>query len=178
LAFLETVRSAYIAQYEAAYQEGTSEETPLSPEVAFSGVSNVYQNLYVIDFVQQLPDGPAAVEITVEPDQYLDGEDFQFRGMRVEFGDVSWHDVVLRFPASDTSIDGFNTWFERWIDVSLPHAVDGELVSSTIHSALLTEEFIFVDFGTAPTSAFVELLDLMAEQGTTHVQIGHLDWMR
>ena len=79
----------------------------------------------------------------------------------------------MRFRVSPAAEDlaGFESWFDRWIDLEGNRSVEGESHYNIIHSSKLEKGLVEVDFGSAPTDAVIELLDLLSANGVKTVRV-------
>ena len=72
----------------------------------------------------------------------------------------------MRVPPSPLS-----RWFQHWLDPEdVRHDPSVEL-SDVIHSVLLQPNFISIDFGSAHSNAFWDILQLLEEAGATSIEV-------
>ncbi|SMX29404.1 hypothetical protein TRP8649_03538 [Pelagimonas phthalicica] len=173
LSLLEALRNDYMTRYEAAHQELLQSTNEVVAEVAFelSEDSTVFNRLYVVDFLESYPDGPSAVEIAAEESDYSGPGSYVFNTIAVTMFPSSWDDINIELPIPAHKIAGFEPWFDRWMDIDGVHTPSGEAYLASIHSVILQDNTVFVDFGTAPVTAFTSLLDLLADNQITSVSI-------
>ena len=100
-------------------------------------------------------------------------------GLRVTVDPFVWHWCQL-FTDHSPSGETLNQWFHKWIDDAEEMSPDEFGLSGVIHQMTpvdqLSDCYVFtVDFGSAPTQAFLELLDVLAGSGVSQVRVGSPD---
>ncbi|MGI8840197.1 MAG: hypothetical protein ACR2F8_05370 [Caulobacteraceae bacterium] len=63
-------------------------------------------------------------------------------------------------------------WFEYWFDPDERRHDPSLKLSGKIHSLLVDEATASVDFGTAPTDAFWQLLGILESAGASDIKVG------
>ncbi|MCR9062223.1 MAG: hypothetical protein NXI02_33230 [Rhodobacteraceae bacterium] len=99
--------------------------------------------------------------------------------MQIEFISVCWDCMIFRLsPArSDEDWTWLSSWFMRWFDADDQKQKDSDGLYRVVHFISDPEpeegaSRFFVDFGSAETGAFMDLLDRVSEQGYTRCVIG------
>ncbi|MGD1849974.1 MAG: hypothetical protein ACFCBU_05010 [Cyanophyceae cyanobacterium] len=86
-----------------------------------------------------------------------------------------WNGIELRTNLQKLDHLVLRSWFEQALDINEEY-VDKSPETGFLHSLDYSSEdgylSLFIDFGTAPVSAFVELLEILRNQGETSVSIG------
>lgn len=107
------------------------------------------------------------------PDKHLAFPKTSFRHKKsmVELVAMRWDCAVLVTDAA-VSPDAFDAWFEEWFDPSESKSETTAEHSGRIHSLSISDTTTEIDFGTAPTEAFWQLLDLLSESGVGKITVG------
>ncbi len=81
---------------------------------------------------------------------------------------MCWDDVIVLFsgPPAD-----FDAWFDLWFDPEEKCFEDGAELSGRIHSLIVENGRVSVDFGSAPPEALFDLLLVLSGGGVTNVAI-------
>lgn len=99
--------------------------------------------------------------------------------LAVSIASITWDYVTFRLAPSAAArdFDSVREWFIRWFDAEERRAASSEGLSGAVH--FLSEPMchdgrwqLIIDFGSAPTHAFEELLDSFAAMGFTDCEVG------
>lgn len=170
-AFLDHLRDAYLVQFEAAYEQQKSEHGAIHPEVAFEISGGTYRHIYVVDFIAGEGGRGGAIEVNPGRQAHVSGGPFVYDWMTVSFRCVSWDGMAFALTPVTPQLHGFEPWFDRWVNLDRQYPVAGGHLSGGIHSAVLGERHLEVDFGTAPIEALTGLLKIFAEDGVREVKV-------
>ncbi|MFC5737961.1 hypothetical protein [Sinirhodobacter huangdaonensis] len=170
-AFLDHLRDAYLVEFEAAYEQQKSERGAIHPEVAFEISGDTYRHIYVVDFIAGKAGRGIAIEVNPGRQAYVSGGPFVYDGMTVSFRCASWDGMAFALTPVTPQLHGFEPWFDRWVNLDEQSPVVGGHHSGGIHSAVLGERHLEVDFGTAPIDALTGLLKIFAENGVREVKV-------
>ncbi|MCT4611299.1 MAG: hypothetical protein N4A70_19085 [Pelagimonas sp.] len=171
LSLLDALRSDYLSRFEVAYQQQSGIYEQVTTEIAFEISKGPYKRLYVIDLLGKDGEALSAVEVATDEDSYLGGLSLQYKALSVEFDCVSWEAMRFSFRPVPERLTGFEAWFDKWIDLEAIRRIDGQVFSNVIHFAWLESGLLDVDFGSAPTDAVIELLDLFQTSGVKSVLV-------
>ncbi len=170
--FVNELRSAYVQEFVATFQQETGKEGELFSELTILSSGGSYRQLYVVDFMRRFEGKNIIVEIGLTPSAIKGPANFEFKGKQVTFDAVSWDAIEISGqPPIEWSPD-FEIWFARWLD---PNRVpdDGEVVTGIIHSVGFIEGGIQIDFGTAPSKAAIELIELLQDNGIEAIRLAN-----
>ena len=166
------VRQKYVDQFVSAVGELVA-NSPGShaTEVKYANVDSFYRNFIAVDFVAN--DGQPNPQF-INGDTYLKFSpniQASIAGMDVSIAPFRWDEVRFRFDTKHLDGDLFDGWFHSWFDI------DGEretmeVVGNIIHSTLLLDGQMTIDFGTAEVDAFWHLLQILSRSGVRSVAIG------
>ncbi|MFC2968866.1 hypothetical protein [Acidimangrovimonas pyrenivorans] len=170
-AFLNHLRTEYVIQFEGTYEQQKTQYEELHPEIAFEVSGTAFKHLYVVDFLAKRAGKTGAIDVVPNEKAYAGGVSFSYAGMSVGFGRVSWDAMAFDLKPVPAQVDGFETWFDKWMDLDGQGYVEGTHYSEIIHSATLTKGHVEVDFGTAPIGALTSLLRLFSEDGVREVEV-------
>lgn len=171
IVFLEELRNAYMVQYESSYVREARQHQVLTPEVAFEISGGVYKNLFVVDFLSKNGEDFGAIEVIPTSAAYLQGSQWTFNQIKFEIGNVTWDAMHLEIGKPPKDLVGFESWFDKWIDLERLLPAPGEEYGHSIHSVTLLDTGMVVDFGTAPTRAFQELVVVFRRSGVEEIKI-------
>ena len=174
LALLEDLRTDYLQEFEAAYYQQIEVNEQVIPEIAFEISEGLYKRLFVVDFTGRNGEALLAIEVGISQAAYGGEVSLRYRSLTIEIGRVSWDSVRFVLQPAPEELVGFEQWFDRWIDLDGTRRVDGQIISNVIHSTRLENGLVEVDFGSAPASSAIELLDIfeMNEVETVLVSSG------
>ncbi|MEP3844539.1 MAG: hypothetical protein ABJM43_04260 [Paracoccaceae bacterium] len=171
ITLLEMLRSNYLLEFESVYRNQLEVNEEVHPEIAFKISDGVYKRLFVVDFFGKNGANTNLIEVGTTNAAYGGGQSFEYSSLSIEFGHVSWDDMRLELDPMPQDIVGFEPWFDRWIDLDGAYKKEGAFLSHVIHSALIHDDSVGIDFGTAPRDAFVQLLDLFKANGVETIRI-------
>ncbi|MEP1696502.1 MAG: hypothetical protein ABJJ69_08190 [Paracoccaceae bacterium] len=171
IALLEKLRSNYLLEFESAYRNQVEVNEEIGTEIAFEISGGVYKRLFVVDFVGKNGANTNLIEVGTTDAAYGGGQSFEYSGLSIEFGHVSWDAMRLELDPMPQDIAGFEPWFDRWIDLVGEHRKEGAFLSHVIHSASIRDDSVGIDFGTAPREAFVQLLDLLKANDVKTIRV-------
>ena len=161
LALLEALRADYLREFEAAYYQQIEVYEQVFPEIAFEiSEEGPYKRLYVVDLMGRNGDENSVIEVGTSRAAYGGEVSLQYKGLTIEFGNVSWDSLRFILRPAPEELVGFETWFDKWIDLEGTRHVDGQIMGDVIHSSRLENGLVEVDFGSAPTKSAVELFDI------------------
>jgi hypothetical protein len=168
---LERVREHYLDQFRAfvakqslGFKDGSAEI-----KLKINGRTSLYRDLVCIDLIRNASE-PERFEL--EPD-YLKFDPiagtigqmmFRMRGLR-------WDDANFTHDKPGFQPDCIAEWFETWFDPEDERADATGEFSGTIHSCMVSEQSVSVDFGSAPVDAFWSLLEILEKAGARNVAI-------
>ena len=171
IALLEMLRSNYVQQYESTYRSQVEQNEEVYPEIAFEISGGVYKSLFVADFIGKNGNNNSVIEVGTTDAAYGGDQSFEYNGLSIEFGHVSWDAMRLELDPMPQNIAGFERWFDRWIDLDGAYRIEGAFLSHVIHSVSIRDDSLGIDFGTAPRDAFVQLLDLFKANRVETIRI-------
>ena len=70
-----------------------------------------------------------------------------------------------------TELEGFEIWFDKWMDLDAARHEEGEIYGQTIHSSRIDIGIVEVDFGSATTVSVTELLEIFLKNGVEVVGV-------
>jgi len=169
-ALIARVREHYIDQFRTfvsgqkqKYIGGASE---LKLRVRSDG--QIFQQLYCVDFIKNDP-----VEIfEFRPERVLS---FQLvtgtiGEARLHIEHLQWDNVLIYHDAGGPLM-GLENWFVRWFDEKDERSEPTSEFSYAIHSLGVETDRLSIDFGSAPTLAFWELLSLIEGGGAKAIRV-------
>jgi hypothetical protein len=170
-AFIARIREHYIEQFRAFVaelkQEGARGGGP-ELKLRLDPKCEIFQQLYCIDFFKADP----LELLELEPARFL-----SFEPLSGAIGDARfiiehfrWDDVEI-YHDLGMPLKGIDQWFERWFDEKEERLEATAEFSNAIHSLLVEANHLSIDFGTAPTAAFWELLDLLEVAGAKSIRV-------
>ena len=167
--FLRDMQAAYVMEFKAAYSHQVELRGDISSEVPLDA-SLLYGDVFVADFLDRKSEPNTAIEFVPDAEVFRGPATFVDGDLSVEFDSVSWDNMTLSFPPGLIQAANLNSWFNRWLDVDRDPG-DLSVTSGIIHSVSVTRGGISVDFGTAPSEAAVELLELLRAHGAGDVHV-------
>jgi hypothetical protein len=163
---VDDVREHYLEQFLHFVEKEKRNCTRGMAEVklgGFEAVDGLYRNVYCIDFVGN--DGQLKL-IEWIPDRYLSFDRFvaYYERLTLRVEDLRWDDVVMDHDLETLPADAVAAWFDRW------YGSDTQK-TNMIHSLVIKPRYISVDFGTAPSDALFEMIDLLEKAGVKSLQM-------
>ncbi|MES1202115.1 MAG: hypothetical protein ABUS57_11785 [Pseudomonadota bacterium] len=175
--FLQPVRDHYVDQFRAfvARQrelfagDGAAEvKLMVNPE---AGKAAPYGNIGVVDFAVKKDGGVHAV--LFEPDKALEIPriEMELPGVRADIVKLRGDAVFMNFSPSKVRPDALRNWFEQWFDPEERRFDRAAEFTEAVHYVALRESDLFVDLGTAPPDAFLDLLAALSRAGVSMVRV-------
>jgi hypothetical protein len=171
LALLEMMRSDYLLEYTSAYHDQLLINEEVFPEIALELSGTVYKKLFVIDLLGKNGDANTAIEVGTSDNVYSGAVSLSYKGLSASFDHVSWDSMRFQVFPEPNSLEGFEGWFDKWMDIDATRHKDGEIYGQTIHSSTLDARGVEVDFGSATTEAVIELFELFIANGVESVNV-------
>lgn len=171
LELLDALRTNYLLEYEAAYRQQTEIYEMVVPEAGLEISGGVYKRIFVADFVGINGDHKTIVEVGIGDAVYGGNASLQYGDLSITFGSVSWDAMRFSLQPAPQELAGFESWFDKWLDLEGLRKVEGNLLSEVIHNSRLEEGIVEMDFGSAPIDAVVELFGIFELNGVTKVQV-------
>jgi len=169
-AFIARIREHYIEQFRsfvAKQKQGGVNGAPelklrLSPECG------LFRHLYCVDFMKNDP----LELIELQPDRVLSFEPISgaIGDARLRIEHLCWDDVEI-YHDLGMPLKGIDQWFALWFDENDERLEATAEFSNAIHSLLIEADHLSIDFGSAPTVAFWELLALLEAAGAKSIRI-------
>ena len=178
---ISSIRSHYLTRYQESiskYRERYLGK-PNSAEVLLElqrDTPYIYR-LYRVDLASGSVDPPNITEVNL--DSYMKFHDMQFvvLGVHITMSPIAWNGVEFSVKPPFSDDHKLQHWAEKWIDVEETASRDEFGLGNYIHS--ITEpinresETIFsIDFGSAGTQSWYELLLALKEMGAKRITIG------
>ncbi len=178
VAIIDAERARYVSFYCLAKAQLGNEGTEVAGELLISINNDAIPYPYRYfraDLVAKDKSGsPQISEVRIDPDNAFQPLGFDFGAFEVEIYPLTWCSIQFVFDKLPEHSNLIESWIEKWLDLDDRNA-DGESgLAGAIHSATPIETngtwwFMTADFGTAPVEAVIELIELLAEQGSTRV---------
>lgn len=163
---IERIRSHYVTQLHSALElrssQGRSVFAEICIELPHLDVSRQLYRLYVVDILEQLPNGETkATDVNVEPSA------LRAQGLPFD-APISWNGIEFRCVPDRFQEEALASWGTRWISDESPPLGPQDNLTGIIHSvtepAMRGSHVEFsVDFGSAPVAAFNELIALLSD---------------
>ena len=171
-AFIKRIRDHYVDQFRAFARQQRTHCTQGASEVKFqlNEHSELFDRLYCVDFIKN-DDALEIVEL--QPENILTFEPIAgtFGNASLVINHLRWDDVVIRHDLDELPADRLSSWFQLWFDPEDARHDPGAELSEIIHSMLIQPHCISVDFGTAKPDAFWEILQLLDDAETAHIEV-------
>jgi hypothetical protein len=172
-------RERYASYFEAAFENVRAGNTQSARELLIS-INNEalpYPYRYLrVDAVEKRSDGTdQPYEFWLDPSQEAEARGFQLGPVAIEMYPFTWCATQVAFDrAPDTGkLEAFLT---TWLDTNDARASGGSGAANAIHSASPIEtngelSYLTIDFGTAPSDALLDLIDLVGNEGADRIII-------
>lgn len=169
---IEQVRQRYHVAFSdfIARQLADCEQCGAEVKLELGESSHVYRRLYCADFVRN--DRQRQVIEFVPESVTIEPFTMKFRATDVHVEGISWDAAVLSHDLENIPRAALNDWFDRWFDPDDTRFDPEADLQSVIHSLIVEEGALTVDFGSAPADAFDELLDLLSAAGARRIVVG------
>jgi hypothetical protein len=172
MARLSRIREHYIEQFHDFVATQRASCTRGSPEVKImlGETSGLFRCLYCCDFVKN-DEKSLAVEFVPNHVLQFSPIEGSFGAMRLSIERLTWDDAVLEHNLKGLECDTIADWFEQWFDPDDRRHDRNAEFSNTIHSLIVKDNSISIDFGSASEGAFWDLLQILKKAGATAVRI-------
>jgi hypothetical protein len=168
---IRRIRQTYVDQFVSSVEKlAASGQGRHASEAKFSNVDSYYRNLIAIDFIAN--DGEPDPRF-INSDTYLNFEPeirARFGRMDTTIQPFKWDEAEFSFDTTSLDVDKFDQWFEGWFDPESVREADN-VIGNIIHSALLQDKKLTIDFGTAEVDAFWHLIHVLETCGIHSVSI-------
>jgi hypothetical protein len=168
---LDRVRNHYLDQYSSFVRFNKGKFKRGTAEVIFEVPgADIFQKLYRVDFVGT---GRTHEVIELGLDLILSFDPIaeQYKAAKLFIDCLRWDDIVFRHDCDEVSEERLRSWFQKWFDPADLRNADGDELGEVIHSVSVKPNKIDVDFGSAKSEAFFELLDLLVDSGARQICI-------
>lgn len=172
--FIELIngqRECYLKQLTEFYRERSGAKEILL-ELDSDEQEKVFR-LYRLDYYEE------GKPTELSPDRYLNYPMtlFKMGNLEIEMNPFYWHGCDFSFEKEIENIDWLKLWTATWIDIVDTNSINAQGFSEVIHNVTRprkngSEWEFAVDFGTATSDAFIELLKRFDEKGIMRVRIG------
>lgn len=180
---LEDVREHYLDALQKSLSDLKQKHSSVAAELLLEiGRETAYAfRLYRVDMATTVDGVPKMCECNLS--NYLNFSPRTFTlypGLSLALSPIAWNGVEIMIDMVPP-LAALEQWTLRWLDVNDTHEDDERGYQSVIHSVTAPTTAdgwttFSVDFGSAPVVAVQELLQLLAEIGTTTV-VMKSDWM-
>lgn len=96
-------------------------------------------------------------------------------GTTVSVHALAWESCAIHIHDPNFDLHAIGSWLTRWLDPDETRAPDSDGLSSVIHGIAWqtnAEALVLrVDFGSAPTDAFFELISVISENGSKYIEV-------
>jgi hypothetical protein len=172
-AFITRIRDHYADQFHTFVKQQRANCSQGASEVKLQlgAQSELFDRLYCVDFIKN--DGAREI-VEFQPENILSFEPIvgTFGQAALTIEHLRWDDVLIRHDLDDLPSEHLSSWFQLWFDPEdARHDPHSEL-SETIHSVLIQPSCISIDFGTAGSDAFWEILQLLEDAGASRIEVG------
>ena len=119
---------------------------------------------------------PELGEVRIDIDPTFEARGYNFGAFKVEVYPFTWSSVQIVFDKAPQDLQQIEEWITRWLDVGDSGARAHQGLSGAIHSFSQMGSngqwwFMTADFGTAPTHALIEFIQMLASLGMSHIVI-------
>ncbi|MGF9563371.1 hypothetical protein [Neorhizobium sp. JUb45] len=170
--FLTRIRNHYVDQFRAfmEQQQAACSQGASEVKLQLGEQSELFERLYCVDFIKndgrhEIVDFQAENVLTFDPIVGTLGK------TSLSIKCLQWDDVLIRHDLEGLPPDQLSHWFRFWFDPEDSRRDPNAELSETIHSMLIESNCISVDFGTANSGAFWEILQLLENAGATRIEV-------
>lgn len=172
---IELARDSYVGQFahfadvQAKAHPGGVAEVKLEVSVE----AGLYRSLYCADYMTgpAHDDAPQIVELSPDEEVAFDPIVVTLNELEMTVEALDWHEMNLSLTGAPETLQGLEAWFETWFDPEDRNIDLDSRFSGHIHSLLVDNDHLHVDFGTAPVQALIDLLLLIEMNGCTAVRV-------
>lgn len=173
-------RDTYLKQLIKFYSERITGAREILLELNGDEKETIFK-LYRIDHFEQVNGEGKPTELG--PDTYLNHQptNYKFGQLNIELNPFFWHGCDFVFKQELTDIDWLISWTKKWIDEEDKNPTNTNGLSGVIHnvtrprSKTNSETTFSVDFGSADTDSFIELIETIEKQGIQELRIGSFE---
>lgn len=175
-AFISRARDHYVEQFRAFADEQRRNCSQGASELKLqlSETSKLFQRLFCADFITN--DGEYKL-IELQPASILtfDPISASLGVAALSIEHLRWDDMMIHHDLAVLPSDDVTAWFRRWFDPDDERQLQDAELSNVIHSLVVQDGLLSIDFGTAPPEAFLEMLELLENAGATTIRISCSD---
>lgn len=173
---VQAIQSSYQTQFAAFVQSQHETCRTCSAEVKFEikDIPSLLGSIYVVDFIRN-DESTQAVEMY--PDRMIYFSEQRFRvdnSLAVTMTSAVWGNIRFTCdpaPPDNNLREAFMPFFDYWLDPNDKRAVYGQEIGGIVHSISIDSGTVEIDFGSAPTDAFFDALNRLADAGCAAVQV-------
>lgn len=175
--FFSQMRDYYVDQFLAFVGEQRQDSKQGAAEVLLqlSEESGAYQGMYRADFIRDDSEEPELVDFIPEAELSFEPIEGTIGDAELVIEHLRWDDVVISHDVEELPPEHIAAWFRTWFDPQGERQVANAELTETVHSLVVAEGVLGVDFGTAPSEALEDLLSMLVDAGATQIHVGCSD---
>ena len=169
---ITAIRADYIEQWDAyvAARRACDPSVYVERRLPMPDDSKLFARSYVPDISIGDPMTSMSNLVPRSRDGKIPSFDLNSPKLAVHFDDLWWDDVRIYHDGSFTG-ELVSWWFNRWFPPLNAHTPRAEGVSGFIHSVIVDEKWMNVDFGTAGVSALFNILSVAQRCGAKTARV-------
>jgi hypothetical protein len=179
---IQRQRETYLTQLTEFYKTRTTGAKELLLELNGEEQERIFK-LYRLDYYEQVDGQSHPTELA--PDTYVSHSPvgYTLGQLNIELNPFYWHGCDFVLDKMTTDIGWLRTWTKKWIGDEDKNPTDSNGFSNVIHNVTrptkVEDEIKFsVDFGTADTDCFMDLIQQMDRQGIKNLRIGSFEMIQ
>lgn len=176
---IEDTRERYVRFFLAARDKRMAGDPNVVSEILISLNTDTLEYPYRylrVDLLGKKVDGTAkAIAVVMDP-AAAEVRSYSLGTATVDVHPFAWCSVNLVMSHEPVDMEKLESWMTRWLDIDdqVPAGPNGESLAIHSFSPLRREGsqwILHADFGTAPGSALLELIEFLSEQGVRRFAI-------
>jgi hypothetical protein len=171
-ALIERARDDFIAQFKSfiVARQHSCTHGASELKVQFDAPSPSFERLYCVDFISDDEDY-RVYAFDADTFEIADVVSLPFGAATLSISSLRWDGTRVRHDLASTSLEAIARWHRHWFDPDDARPAPDAPLSGVIHALLIEPGRVLVDFGTAPSAAFWELLRLLEGAGAKNIGV-------
>ena len=171
-ALIERARDHFIGQFKSfiVTRQRSCTHGASELKVLFDEPNPYFERLCCVDFISN--DGEYRRHMLAADGLEIAGvASLRFGAATLSISSLRWDGMYVRHDLATTPLEAIARWHRHWFDPEDARLDRDAPLSGVIHALLIEPGSLLIDFGTAPSAAFWELLELLEGAGARNIDV-------
>jgi hypothetical protein len=171
---VDHVREHYIDQFREFVELVQRQHGRFATEVKIAlndPPNGQFEDMFCVDIVAGHDRDMRLMELDPEFFISFDTIELDFGGARLFLESLRWNNVLFVHDGDQLQAAALSAWFRKWFDPADERQGKAAGLGNVIHSLNFAPGLIAVDFGTAETHAFWEMLAIIEGAGARDIRV-------